>query len=61
MAELYNCSLDNIGLHLKNIYKTFELDKSSTTEDFSVVEKEENRETNITVKYYNFDAVIFVW
>ena len=40
MAELYNCSSDNIGLHLKNIYADLELDKNSTTEDFSVVQKE---------------------
>lgn len=39
MAELYNCSPDNIGLHLKNIYSDLELDKISTTEDFSVVRK----------------------
>ena len=32
-----------IGLHLKNIYNDLELDKNSTTEDFSVVQKEGNR------------------
>jgi hypothetical protein len=31
--------LDNISLHLKNIYKENELDENSTTEDFSVVQK----------------------
>ena len=38
MSELYNCSPDNIGLHLKNIYNDLELDRNSTTEDFSVVQ-----------------------
>ena len=47
MAELYNCSSDNIGLHLKNIYNDMELDKDSTTEDFSVVQKEETRNIKI--------------
>lgn len=28
MSELYNCTTDNICLHLRNIYKDFELDKS---------------------------------
>lgn len=60
MAELYNCSSDNIGLHLKNIYNDMELDKDSTTEDFSVVRKEGNREVNRKLKYYNLDAVISV-
>ncbi len=28
MAELYDCSSDNIGVHLKNIYNEMELDKN---------------------------------
>ena len=43
MSELYDCSTDNISLHLKNIYNDLELDKGSTTEDFSIVQKEGNR------------------
>ena len=60
MSELYNCSTDNIGLHLKNIYNDLELDKNSTTEDFSVVQKEGIREVTRKLKYYNLDAVISV-
>jgi hypothetical protein len=43
MAELFGCTSDNISLHLKNIYQEKELDENSTTEDFSVVQKEGNR------------------
>ncbi|MBR6924149.1 MAG: cell filamentation protein Fic, partial [Oscillospiraceae bacterium] len=43
MAQLFNCSSDNISLHLKNIYSDKELDPSSTTEKISVVRKEGNR------------------
>ena len=60
MSELYNCSPDNIGLHLKNIYNDLELDRNSTTEDFSVVQKEGTREVTRKLKYYNLDAVISV-
>lgn len=60
MAKLYDCSSDNIGLHLKNIYNDLELDRNSTTEEFSVVQKEGNREVKRSVKYYNLDAVISV-
>ena len=60
MSELYNCSPDNIGLHLKNIYNDLELDRKSTTEDFSVVQKEGTREVTRKLKYYNLDAVISV-
>ena len=36
------------------------MDKDSTTEDFSVVQKEGSREVKRTIKYYNLDAVISV-
>lgn len=60
MSKLYDCSSDNVGLHLKNIYNDLELDRNSTTEEFSVVQKEGNREVKRIVKYYNLDAVISV-
>ena len=60
MSELYDCSIDNISLHLKNIYNDFELDKKSTTDDFSIVQKEGNRKVKRNIKYYNLDAVISV-
>ena len=44
MAELFECSTDNISLHLKNIYKEGELDEAATTEEFSVVRQEGNRQ-----------------
>ena len=36
MAALFDCSTDNISLHLKNIFKTKELDENSVAEDFSI-------------------------
>ena len=44
MAVLFDCSADNIGLHLKNIYDTNELNKEATTEKISVVQQEGARE-----------------
>ena len=35
MAQLFNCSTDNISLHLKNIFEEQELDPNSVTEDYS--------------------------
>lgn len=60
ISELYDCSIDNVSLHLKNIYKTFELDKNTTIEEFSIVQKEGNRDVTRNIKYYNLDAVISV-
>jgi hypothetical protein len=57
MATLFDCSTDNIGLHLKNIYNEGELDEKSTTELFSVVAT--NGKTYNT-KHYNLDAIIAV-
>ena len=60
MAELFDCSKDNIGLHLKNIFLDKELDKNATTEIFSVVQKEGNRNIKRNVEFYNLDAIIAV-
>ncbi len=38
------------SLHLKNIYNDLELDKELTTEDFSIVQKEGNREVKRNIK-----------
>ncbi len=43
MAELFNVSTDNVGLHLKNIYADGELSREATTEDSSVVQTEGDR------------------
>ena len=60
MAELFDCSSDNISLHLKNIYEEEELIREATTEKFSVVRKEGNRQVNRTMDFYNLDAIIAV-
>ena len=61
MAELFGVDSDTISYHLKNIYKTNELQKEATTEKISVVQKEGNREVKRTVIFYNLDAIIAVW
>ena len=60
MAQLFDCSSDNIGLHLKNIYETGELLQEATTENFSVVQNEGERQVNRKLKFYNLDAIISV-
>lgn len=60
MAELFGCSADNISLHLKNIYHEKEIEESSTTEDFSVVQNEGDREVERKVKMYSLEAIIAV-
>jgi hypothetical protein len=57
MAKLFDCSSDNIGLHLKNIFNEKELDEKSVTEDFSVTASDGK---TYNVKHYNLDAIIAV-
>ena len=60
MAELFETSSDNISLHLKNIFFEEELSEFSTTEEFSVVQKEGVRNVKRMLKFYNLDAIIAV-
>jgi len=60
MAELFDCSSDNISLHLKNIYSEEELSEKATTEIFSVVQKEGSRQVKRNIICYNLDAIIAV-
>lgn len=60
MAELFDVSQDNIGLHLKNIYADAELTQQATTEESSVVQIEGNREVQRPLTLYNLDAILAV-
>ena len=57
MAELFDCSVDNISLHLKNVFKEGELSEDSVTEEYSVTASDGK---NYIVKHYNLDAIISV-
>lgn len=60
MAELLGTSVDNVGLHLKNIYLEGELDEAATTEDSSVVRTEGKRQVKRQLRLYNLDAILSV-
>ena len=60
MAQLFDCSVDNIVFHLRNIYKDEELIEAATSEDYSEVRNEGNRMVRRRVVCYNLDAVISV-
>lgn len=57
MATLFDCSTDNISLHLKNIFKSGELQENSVTEKNSATASDgKTYQTN----FYNLDAIISV-
>jgi len=57
MAELFDCSADNVSLHLKNIFKEGELCENSVTEDFSATAADGK---SYQTRHYNLDAIIAV-
>ena len=57
MAQLFDCTSDNIGVHLRNIYDTGELLKEATTEEISVVQPEGKREVTGKLPFYNLAAI----
>lgn len=60
MAELFQTSASNIGMHLTNIYTDGELDENATTKDFLAVRHEGARQVTRKLKHYNLDAIISV-
>ena len=60
MAKLFQTTVQNINLHLKNIFKEGELYEVSTIKDFLIVQKEGTREIKRNQKCYNLDAIISV-
>jgi len=60
MAELFQTSVPNINMHLKNIFEEGELEENRTIKDFLIVQKEGNRDVKRRQVFYNLDAIISV-
>ncbi|MGC4128863.1 MAG: virulence RhuM family protein [Bergeyella sp.] len=60
MAELFGVESHTITYHLKEIYKTGELEEIATTRKIRVVQIEGNREVSRELDFYNLDAIIAV-
>ena len=60
MAELFQTTVPNINMHLKNIFEEGELDPQATIKDFLIVRLEGAREVNRNIDFYNLDAIISV-
>ena len=60
IAQLFEKDTDTVGLHIKNIFSEGELIEESTTEFFSVVQKEGKREVERKIKFYNLDVILSV-
>lgn len=57
MAELFNCGVANISLHLKNVFNEAELSENSVIKESLITASDKK---NYLIKYYNLDAIISV-
>ena len=60
MAQLFDCTPENVLQHLKNIYAEEELEQEATTKKFLVVRQEGSRKVQRNLDHYNLDAIIAV-
>lgn len=60
MAQLFDCTPENVLQHLKNIYAEEELEQAATTKKFLVVRQEGARQVQRNLDHYNLDAIIAV-
>ena len=60
MSMLFAVKENNITYHIKEIYRSRELDAGSTTQKIRVVRQEGNRSVSRSIDYYNLDMIISV-
>lgn len=60
MAELFQSSVPNVSIHLRNIYQEGELARAATVKEFLTVRREAGRQVTRTLEHYNLDAIISV-
>jgi hypothetical protein len=60
MSQLFGVESNTITYHLKEIYKSDELQEDATTRKIRVVQKEGSRDVSRDLDFYNLDAIIAV-
>jgi len=60
MADLFQTTIPNINLHIKNILSEGELTEAATIKDHLIVRSEGARQVRRPVKYYSLDMIIAV-
>jgi len=60
MALLFDSTVPNISMHIRNIFKEEELTKEATVKNFLIVQHEGGRKVTRQVQCYNLDVIISV-
>lgn len=58
MAELFQTTVPNISMHIRNVFAEKELDSGATVKDFLIVQTEGGRKVQRRVTSFNLDVVI---
>ncbi len=60
MAELFQTTVPNISMHIRNIYEEGELSPEATVKKFLTVRREGKRDVRRELDFYNLDMIISV-
>jgi hypothetical protein len=60
IAKLFDVEVNTINYHLKEIYKTSELEPVATIRKFRIVQKEGKREISREIEHYNLETIIAI-
>ena len=60
MADLFQTTIPNISMHVRNIFEEGELLPEATLKNFLTVRQEGSREVRRELEYYNLDMIISV-
>jgi hypothetical protein len=60
IAELFQTSVPNVNIHLRNIYAEVELDATATIKDYLIVRSEGSRKVTRKVRHYSLEAILAV-
>ncbi len=61
IAFLFGVNSQAITKHIKNIYKTWELNENQTCSILEQIQNEWNKQVKRKIKYYNLDMIISIW
>ena len=60
IADLFETTIPNVSMHLRNIFEEGELTPEATVKNFLTVRQEGARQVSRNLDFYNLDAIISV-
>ena len=60
IAELYQTTIPNISIHIRNIFKEEECTPAATVKEYLTVQTEGTRSVQRSIEYYNLDMILAI-